>query len=652
MRQYILLIIIAVSFTGCFSSKRLKYIKNNFSDNIISIPEESLADEYKPEEVSRDTMVTKDEKGHDVLIMNAVKNQDGEMVATDVIRAAMITARFRNIAERNGKVDISFDITVPQYMQYSNWQLRFYPTLKLLEDEFELKPVLITGDNYRKMQLRGYEQYEKFLNSIITDSTEFLYRKQLEVFLKRNIPEIYKYKNDTSFVSEEVFNSYYGISEKEAIEHYTNRFMIFINDHRISRKSRMYEKYIKSPIITDNIKLDTVLSGNDNDLIYRYIHTIKTQPGLKKAEVNMSGDIYENGKRIYTIPKPSSLTYYISSLSSLVDEKERYRTKIIERRIEENTACYIDFPVNSAIIDPVLGENISEIGRIKQNLRTLINNSEFEIDSITVQASCSPEGLLAHNKVLSMARSESVSEYFYKYINFFSDSLRKENGIILNMDNTYVPAENKSKNQDIRFIAKSHPENWELFSSLVNKDSLLSSEFKENFKHNILSIINLDMREERLRVYPEYKYLREKIYPRLRIVQFSFFMHRKGMVKDTIHTTVIDSSYSKGLTALRNREYETAVALLRPYKDFNTALAYCAMNYNESALEILNDIEKSASVNYMLSIIYGRKGDERKAVEYYMQACKQDNKYISRGNLDPEISGLIKKYGLNKEIFE
>ena len=41
--------------------------------------------------------------------------------------------------------------------------------------------------------------------------------------------------------------------------------------------------------------------------------------------------------------------------------------------------------------------------------------------------------------------------------------------------------------------------------------------------------------------------------------------------------------------------------------------------------------------------------DDQKAVQHYMDACKQEHSYVFRGNLDPEIYVLIQRYGLNKQ---
>ena len=136
----------------------------------------------------RDTLRVEDPEGRQVFIMRAVRDDNGEMVANELLDAAVVTARFRNVAERHGKVDIEFQVVVPEAMQDGKWQLRFYPDMFILGDSLRLDPVIITGKDYRKAQLKGYQQYERFLASIITDTTRFVNIGQLEIFLKRNIP--------------------------------------------------------------------------------------------------------------------------------------------------------------------------------------------------------------------------------------------------------------------------------------------------------------------------------------------------------------------------------------------------------------------------------------------------------------------------------
>lgn len=631
---------------GCAMQRKLESLRKGSSQALISIADENEMPELVADELSRDTLTITGEEGQEVLIMKAVKDDEtGEMVATDVIKAAKVTARFRNLAERHGKVDLCFDVTVPSEMQDSKWQLRFRPEMWIMEDTVALDPVIITGKDYRKAQLKGYEHYRKFLESIITDSTLFINTSQLEVFLKRNLPQVFRLRTDSSYVSDEAFASMFGVTEKQAVKHYTSSHKINRNNRRIARKDKMFRKYVKAPIITEGLRLDTVITGDGDEFIYRYVQTINTRPRLRKVEITLSGEIFDQGTRLYTMPESDPLTFYISSLSTLADNREKYISKVVERNVAANTACYIDFKSGSWEIDTGIEDNVEEISRIQGNLANLISNKTFGLDSIIVTASCSPEGSYASNAVLSKKRSESVSRFFDRYIKRCKDSLRQKDGLVIDLEGIYK--EDKAAN-DIRFISRNTPENWEMLDRLVASDTSISLSGKRRYM-SLKEIQDPDIRENSFRAEKWYRYLREQLYPSLRTVRFDFYLHRIGMVKDTVHTTVLDTTYMNGLQAIRDRDYKKAVTLLRPYGDYNTAVAYCALDYNASALDILERLPRSGKTNYMLAIIYSRTGRVKEAVQCYMDACSSDRSFVSRGNLDPEISALIARYGLNRQ---
>lgn len=609
--------------------------------------QESFVPEIKNESVSRDTLKFKDDDGTEILIMKAVRDEEtGEMVATDVLDAAMVTARFRNIAERKGKVDLAFQVIVPASMRDSRWQLRFYPDMYVLEDSIRLEPVIITGAGYRKAQLKGYEQYDRFLSRIIEDSTAFINVRQLEIFLKRNIPALYAFKTDSTYVSEEEFLSAYGVSEQQAIEHYTNTLAKNMNERRKARKDKMYSRYVKSPIVTEGVRLDTVMVTSEGDFIYNYIQTINTRPKLRRADIVLSGEIYEQDVRLYSVPRSEPLTFYISSIAAFVDNTERYLTKVVERRAAANTECRIDFEVGKADLRPELGENAAVIKRIEATLASLLENEVFDLDSVVVSATASPEGSYSFNGKLAQRRSESVSRYFESYMHHFADSLVEAAGVSMDLEGSIV--EQAKKVDVIRLTPRCIPENWADLYALVENDVVMNVDQKDQFFRRFKTK-DPDDREQRMRADDYYKYMRDALYPQLRTVKFNFYLHRKGMVKDTVHTTVIDSTYMRGVQALRDMDYEAALALLRPYEDFNTAVAYMGMERNKNAMKILSKMEKTAEINYLMAILHSREGELDKAVECYVRSCKQNPSYVYRGNLDPEISVLIKMYGLNQE---
>ncbi len=644
-----ILVSLAALISSCATQRKLKDIRQGKITEVqLTLSKEvDHLPEMKAAAVTRDTLKIKDDDGTDILIMKAIKDEEtGEMVATDVIDAATVTARFRNVAERSGKVDLAFQVIVPEAMMDSKWQLRFHPDLYIMEDSTRLDPVIITGTAYRKAQLRGYQQYDRFLARIIQDSTRFVNLKALEIFLKRNIPQIYAFKTDSTYVSDSVFYSVYGVSEQDAVEHYTNQIAKSRNERRKSRMDKMYRKYVKAPIVTEGIRLDTVIVDANGDFIYNYVQTINTRPKLRKADIVLSGEIYEQDERLYLIPRSEPLTFYISSISALADNTERYLTKIIERKASANTECRIDFEVGKSEVKPELGENAIGIHRIKETLASLLNNETYDLDSIVVSATASPEGAYSANNTLAQRRSEAVSKYFSTYIKEYGDSLLMEGGVSMDLDGGHMRY--TRQRMDIGFTPRCIPENWEDLYTLVENDPVLNVDQKETFRQ-IYTIEDPDKREKTLQGRSYYSYLKESLYPRLRTVKFNFYLHRKGMVKDTVHTTVIDSTYMRGVQALKDMDYAGALALLSPYKDFNTAVAFMGLNRNANALQILEKLEKTPEVNYLLAVLYSRRGEPEKAVECYLRSCRQNRSYVYRGNLDPEISALIKTYGLNQE---
>ena len=639
---------IACVLTGCAVHGKLDTIKREGSGVTLSLPYEETPSFAQVSEAVHDTIEVGETPQDEIIIMKAVKDEGGEMVATDVIDAAMVTARFRNVAERHGKVDLRFRIIVPATMRDSKWQLRFYPDLYMLGDTLSLNPVIITGTDYRRAQLRGYQQYEKFLKSIVTDETLLIHTGQLEVFLKRNLPAIYAFKTDSTFVSDEVFYSHYGVTEREAVEHYTDRFKVWRNDRKKSLIDKKYKRYVKVPIVRDGLRLDTVIRSASGDFIYDYVQTIPVRPALRKAEISLSGQIFEQDKKIYSVPEIAPLTYYISSLSTLVDASDRYVSRVIERKVEANTACYIAFAVGHAEIDREMGDNDEEIGRIEQNLVSLARNESFDLDSIVVTASASPEGSYSSNAFLTERRSASVASYFKAFLQEVYDTLYGGRHYLLGAD----AEEDRLRSpgpERIHFISRNNPENWRMLDAIVRSDDQLTAADKQRY-FDLAAIGDPDVREQRMHAQPAYLYIRQTLYPRLRTVKFDFYLHRRGMEKDTLHTTQLDTVYMRGVQAIRDREYKTAVSLLRPYHDYNTALAYCSMDYNASALEILRELEPTPQVNYMLAIVHSRMGHPREAVDCYRRSCEADPSFVHRGNLDPEISALIRTYLPNNTV--
>ena len=611
------LIVLLLLVCACTPYSRIKKIASGEIMMGLSVPEDEALDDEMNDEVQIDSIRGSLSEGP--IIMNAIRDSEtGEMVATDVISASKVTARFRNVAERAGYVSISFDVSVPAAMSDSRWRLKICPDMYIQNDTLPLEPVYITGSAYRAAQLRGYERYQAFIAGIITDSLDLIHVRQLEIFLRRHFPQTYAMKSDSSYVSEPMAENLFGVTQRQALEHYKKHLKIRKNDRKRARMDRMYSKYVKDPIITEGIRLDTVLVGEGGDFIYRYEHTFRSRPRLRKVMIALDGSLYERGEKLLDLAFPEGLTFYISSLATLADERPKYRMIVLERTVYDNTKALIDFKQGRSDVDTLLGDNASELRRIKKCIEDVVSREEFVLDSLVVVASCSPEGSYELNRRLSQARSRSMMAYIHDFVpEHWRDSLR----------------------------TSELPENWHQLELLVASDTVMSEHARNRLLKMIRSDAEPDVRERRMAEEEDYRYLRERIYPQLRSVRFDFFLHRAGMVKDTVHTTELDTVYMAGVEALKSLDYKTAVSILRPYDDYNSALAFMSADYNHSALDVLGRLDDTnPKVCYLKAMVLSRLGQADEAMKYFKLALAYDPYLEHRANLDPEMYDLVNKY--------
>lgn len=634
-RATIGLLLCLAALYACSSSLKLRQVRRQEMAASLGLSKGELEEERRVIRTgTRDTITYRDPEGREVILMKAVLDEEtGEMVANEVIDAAVITARFRNIAERLGTVDIRFDIHVPAAMQDSRWQLRLYPRLYVQADTLPLQEVVVTGADYRKGQLRGYRQYERYLRSIITDSTRFVDWRNLNIWIERNLSD------------KETF----GPDEQAALLHYTRKMLKRYHQKKWNEREKVFSQYVHSPIVTEGIRLDTVLERTDEDLQYEYVQSLRTRPRLKKVEVVLSGAIFEDDEQLYTMPDTPPLAFYISSLSDLADPAERYVKKVVERRVTGHTSCELAFRSGRWELDPTLEGNRAEIARIRDQILSLEQSELFLTDSIVIEAFASPEGGLRTNALLTRRRAASVAGHFENLVERYRDSVRRAGGFRISVGED--GAERIGPAQEgpapLAFLSRSRGENWTFLERLVKADTCLTSAQKTAFEGAMQE--TPDKREKALSALPFYRHLRQNLYPRLRRVTFDFYLSRKGMVKDTVHTTEPDTLYRRAVKLLQERDYTAALAILRPYRDLNTALACLALDLNESALSILKEQPPSPQVNYLMALLHARRQEDALAVQCFMDACREERSLFFRGNLDPEIHVLIERYGLNRD---
>ena len=375
-----------------------------------------------------------------------------------------------------------------------------------------------------------------------------------------------------------------------------------------------FNRFVKFPYPED-VRLDSLVEGRST-VTYYYSQAVKTDETSKKMLVTLQGQVLAVDDSAYRLPPSDTLSYVVSSMLSFVDTVPRYRIKVIDKFVTVEDRNYIQFFVGDTRVVDTLGDNRRQLDKISGLMRQIVEQQEFYVDTITLTAASSPEGDYAFNDRLSQGRAEALKRYLVRRYGRSIDTMLT-----------------------VRWVA----EDWQELTNrirtdreVVNRDAILEL---------IVAEKNPDRREQAIRQrFPqEYAYIRSVIYPQLRTVNFCYNLRRKGMVKDTIHTTELDTIYARGVELLQKRKYAKALYILNDYNDRNTVVAHLSLDHNERAMELLATMPKDAVTEYLRAIACSRLGRKAEGREHFLEACRLDGRMEYRGNLDPEIAELLKQ---------
>ena len=380
------------------------------------------------------------------------------------------------------------------------------------------------------------------------------------------------------------------------------------------RREAAFNRFVKFPYPED-ARLDSLVEGR-SAITYYYSQAVKTDETSKKMLVTLQGQVLAVDDSAYRMPPSDTLSYVVSSMLSFVDTLPRYRIKVIDKFVTVEDRNYIQFFVGDTRVVDMLGDNRRQLDKITDLMRQIVEQQEFWVDTITLTAASSPEGAYTFNARLSQGRAAALKRCLVRRYGRSIDTM-----LI------------------VRWVA----EDWAELTNrirtdreVVNRDAVLEL---------IVAEKNPDRREQAIRQqFPkEYAYIRSVIYPQLRAVNFRYNLRRKGMVKDTIHTTELDTAYARGVELLQKRKYAKALYILNDYNDRNTVVAHLSMDHNERALELLAAMPKDAVTEYLRAIACSRLGCKEEGRCHFLEACRLDGRMEYRGNLDPEIAELLKQ---------
>ena len=375
-----------------------------------------------------------------------------------------------------------------------------------------------------------------------------------------------------------------------------------------------FNRFVKFPYPED-VRLDSLVEGRST-VTYYYSQAVKTDETSKKMLITLQGQVLAVDDSAYRLPPSDTLSYVVSSMLSFVDTVPRYRIKVIDKFVTVEDRNYIQFFVGDTRVVDTLGDNRRQLDKITGLMRQIVEQQEFWVDTITLTAASSPEGAYAFNDRLSQGRAAALKRYLVRRYGRSIDTMLT-----------------------VRWVA----EDWQELTNRIRTDREVVS--RDAILELIVAEKNPDRREQAIRQQfsKEYAYIRSVIYPQLRAVNFRYSLRRKGMVKDTIHTTELDTAYARGVQLLQKRKYAKALYILNDYNDRNTVVAHLSLDHNERAMELLATMPKDAVTEYLRAIACSRLGRKAEGREHFLEACRLDGRMEYRGNLDPEIAELLKQ---------
>jgi hypothetical protein len=417
------------------------------------------------------------------------------------------------------------------------------------------------------------------------------------------------------------------LTDQDSIQIAKSRYKfedIALNEMKRERKDEKRKELIVFPY-EENTRLDSVIQ-TDRDFVYYYKQDYPVTPGLRRLLLMMDSKIDAVDRSDYIPAKADTLSYFISSLSQLVDTSFITKTTTVHRDVYNSMVIYPKFMPGKAVFNINYKDNKAQADKVLSTYRTFTGEGNLLMDSIVIRVSTSLDGAYDDHAALSQKRADALKEYFVK-------ALGNSNG-------------------DMGTIIKTRysGEDWNTLARLIMKRSDMPN--KSEITNMLTQAVNPDQCEQDIKkTYPaDYKIIVDSIYPLLNKADIVFNMVRPGMGEEVAVNKEIRPGYAKALEYLQDREYWKALDILQNYPDYNTALCLVSMGYNAKALDLLNDLPQTGNTEYLKAILAIRANNDSGAIDHLVKACELDPTKVYRTLLDPEIATLLRKYNLQNRL--
>ena len=268
-----------------------------------------------------------DDKGKEHIVTEATKDSvTGEYITQMELSEITVVAKSKQVAERNGKINLDFIVTVPGELISNKWQVQLTPVAYKSADTLYLDRIFLSGADFAKMQRKGYMRYQAFMNSIIPDS---LYLQKL--FDEKG------YRKALAELEEEYFQAWkHEVISKERWIDWSDkanaRFALF--NYRMERNKQAIAGYNSILEYLPAYRLRREMDG-------KYIPS--------KWKIFAEGN-YKIRTRNITPEDSASITRRFTDYAKMAENRKR------KEQASEMYEKYVRFPYEAARLDTVIKE--------------------------------------------------------------------------------------------------------------------------------------------------------------------------------------------------------------------------------------------------------------------------------------------------------
>lgn len=309
-------LIISVFLASCSSRKHLEQTSGMSVDLMLPSGYANVEDAAGALPDTLATYVDKEGVEH-TIGQNTIDEKTGEQLLTIGLQEVKVTARFKNVSEREGNVKVGFNIHVPVELMNDNWELFLFP----VSSSTEYPGIVLAGENFLAKQTRQYNYYAELCKVILpeNDLDQFVNRKELEKALARHNRDILRRsKLKSARLKKQEYALVTSRDTADFISQYMNARLVNRNEYFKRVLAEKKSKFITLPY-REGMKAQLVAPSN-SPYQYSYVTEIPATEATGRINLRIKGEIRSINGDIYPVAMSDSLVFVVSTLRSFIKD--------------------------------------------------------------------------------------------------------------------------------------------------------------------------------------------------------------------------------------------------------------------------------------------------------------------------------------------